>query len=73
MSGLVQLRLEALQHRGVSIWFDCEDGTMYYGRDRHNLSFPEGLEAACRFPPLYLADLKRAFLLGKAVGGDISL
>jgi len=46
---------------------------MYYGRDRHNLSFPEGLEAACRFPPLYLADLKRAFLLGKAVGGDISL
>lgn len=73
MADLVQLRLEGTWHRDRSIWFDCRDGTMYYGCDEDNLSFPDGLEIGGRFP-LYLADLRRAFLLGKEVGrGELSL
>lgn len=64
---LHKLSLEDTRHRGKSIYFTV-DGEVLYGRNEDDLCYPHVFEMMGKFPPISLADLKEAFLLGVRVG-----
>lgn len=66
---LYKLTPEDGRHRGRAFFFEA-DGTLYYGKDTANLCFPDIYEATGKLPPVCLADLRKAFLLGTEVNND---
>ena len=66
MPELYRLDLEHFRHRGKALFFTAE-GEALYGPSPDNVIYPDGLALTGEFPPITLADVKRAFALGVQV------
>ena len=60
-------------NKGRKLWFDSETGDVWYGKDEDNLVSAEGVELSSGYKTpghLYVADMRKAFLLGMKVARD---
>ena len=70
MPKLYRLDLEHFQHRGKALFFTA-DGQVLYGPSSDNVVYPDGLALIGKLPPLTLADIKQAVVLGMEMAQEV--